>query len=112
MACISNKITHHLRPLDTRSTVPVLARVLARAWLEVFVVLVRKMKGRRIEDRPAKGFSKKNPKPKKRIDWVGWAGPHSNASERNWRRAGVKDFGEPARDEARATTVHTLNPKP
>ena len=61
---------------------------------------------------PQKGFQRKNPKPKKSIDRVAGAGIRSNASERNWRRAGVRDCGEPARDEARATTAHTLNPKP
>ena len=100
---------HHpsSRPLDTRSTLPVLARVSAGARCRSQgVVLVRKMmRERRNEDRPAVGFSKKNPKPKKSIDRVAGAGPRSNASERNWRRAGVRDCGEPARDEAQATTA-------
>ena len=56
---------HHpsSRPLDTRSTLPVLARVSAGARCRSQgVVLVRKMmRERRNEDRPAVGFSKKKP---------------------------------------------------
>ena len=58
---------------------------------------------------PQKDSQRKNPKPKKSIDRVARAGPHSNANEYNCRRAGVKDCRQPARNEARATTTRTLN---
>ena len=58
---------------------------------------------------PQKESQRENPKPKKNIDRVARAGPHSNANEYNCRRAGVKDCRQPARNEARATTTRTLN---
>ena len=59
---IRNQIANPLRPLDARSTLPVLARASRAPGLEVSVLLVRQLvEGRRKEDRPARGFSKKKP---------------------------------------------------
>ena len=51
-----------LRPLDTRSTLPVLARDLARARARGFSVACALVsEGGERSDRPARGFSKKKP---------------------------------------------------
>ena len=65
-------IPRPLRPLDTRSTLPVLARALARARARGFCgACAPAGGGGEMVTGPQEGFLRKNPKPEKRIDRVG-----------------------------------------